>query len=731
MGAHAVPLEIADIPWPAPIRRTLCIVTSVWSPGSGNGSGPPATPPADAPATGEHVESLLTTGLDRYELRRLLGVGGMGEVYQGLHRTIEKEVAVKVLAYQHRHNPSLNNRFLEEAKAASKIRHDNVVDITDFGHSPQGCAYFVMEYLEGEDLAATLKREKPLAWPRVQHILSQLLSALAAAHERGIVHRDIKPANCLRFTKNGDPDFIKVLDFGIARISSPEQDEGERLTKAGTIMGTAEYMAPEQARAAADVDARTDLYAVGVMLFEMVTGQLPFTASAPLELLAKHLTSPVPRASSVATYPLPVGLDELIARALAKDPNERYATAQELSAAIAAISTDHVAPPPHTNPPSQPGYTPGPVTSPFAPNTGVDEPAVPGAGPSKGSSKAGVAVAATLVGLALVGGGVWFATQGSKEDPNPTTASASTPDTEPAAKAKETPTPAAAPVPTVPTCTEGMVLVEAGSFFMGTDDPDNRALQTARPPHKVRLDAYCIAVDEVTVAEFQQCSDKGECRRAFKDSLWPQGTLKEKDWIHRREALSKLCNGEQDDRGEHPINCVTWAQARDYCEYAGGRLPTEAEWEFAARGSDGRVFPWGDEPPTHEHGNLCNAECKKWRREQKLPPEGTLSDADDGWYGTAPVGTFPQGTTQHGLRDIVGNVFEWTASDFELYEDHPEGVTAKEGKVIRGGAFNSAYAMFANPALRFPSDPKAHNHGIGFRCAANPTLVPADEAPKK
>ena len=95
------------------------------------------------------------------------------------------------------------------------------------------------------------------------------------------------------------------------------------------------------------------------------------------------------------------------------------------------------------------------------------------------------------------------------------------------------------------------------------------------------------------------------------------------------------------------------------------------------------------------------------------------------------MGTFPQGTTQHGLRDIVGNVFEWTASDFELYEDHPEGVTAKEGKVIRGGAFNSAYAMFANPALRFPSDPKAHNHGIGFRCAANPTLVPADEAPKK
>ncbi|MEM7160527.1 MAG: SUMF1/EgtB/PvdO family nonheme iron enzyme [Myxococcota bacterium] len=701
-------------------------MTSVWTPGAGNGSGPPANPGGD-PATGEHVESLLTTGLDRYELKRLLGVGGMGEVYQGLHRTIEKDVAVKVLAYQHRHNPSLNNRFLEEAKAASKIRHDNVVDITDFGHSPQGCAYFVMEYLEGEDLAATLKREKPLAWPRVQHILSQLLSALGAAHERGIVHRDIKPANCLRFTKNNDPDFIKVLDFGIARISSPEQEEGERLTKAGTIMGTAEYMAPEQARAAADVDARTDLYAVGVMLFEMVTGQLPFTSGSPMELLAKHLTAPPPRASSVATYPLPVGLDELIARSLAKEPDERYATAQELSAAIAAISTDQVvSSPPQAGAPSQPGYTPAPVTANLPPNTGVDEPA---AAPSQGSSKTGVAVAATLAGLALVGGGVWFATKGPTEDPKPAAASAS--NTEPAAAAAETPKAPPAPVPTVPTCTDGMVLVDAGSFFMGTDDPDNRALQTARPPHKVRLDAYCIAIDEVTTAQFQQCSAKGECQRAFKDSLWPQGTLEEKDWVQRREALSQLCNTEKDDRGEHPINCVTWAQARDYCEFAGGRLPTEAEWEFAARGSDGRIFPWGDEPPTHEHGNLCNAECKEWRRQQKLPPEGTLSDADDKWYGTAPVGTFPQGTTQHGLRDIVGNVFEWTASDFELYEDHPEGVTAKEGKVIRGGAFNSAYAMFANPALRFPSDPKAHNHGIGFRCAANPALVPADEAPKK
>ncbi len=692
------------------------LVTSDWNP-----QPPPnaAPPPSPSPQTGEHVEALLATGLDRYALRRLLGVGGMGEVYQGVHRTIEKEVAIKVLAYEHRHNPSLNERFLEEAKAASRIRHDNVVDITDFGQSPQGCAYFVMEYLEGEDLAATLKRKGALPWGRIQHILLQVLSALQAAHAHGIVHRDIKPANCLRFTKNGDPDFIKVLDFGIARVSGAEHQGGERLTKAGTIMGTAEYMAPEQARGE-DVDARTDLYAVGVMLFQMVTGQLPFQARSPMEILAKHMSVPAPMASTVGTGTVPQGVDAIIAHALAKEPQDRWASAEQFATAIASI------------PAGVPAYAPslgggvlasnpswrGAVTTPPPGHTGVDTTIPP---PAKSGVNPLVLIAGIGV-LALGGAGAWLATRG--DSPEPVTAAASP--SEPAdakdepAKAKKAP-PKAVPAATPsPACPDGMVMVEGGSFFMGSDNEDVRALQSARPTHKVRVENYCIAVDEVTVAQFHECSENGECRRAFKDSLFAQGSLDDAEWKRRREAYGELCNERYDDREQHPINCVTWEQARDYCEFRGGRLPTEQEWEFAARGSDGRVFPWGDEPPTREHGNLCNAECRTWREGKQLPDEGMLSDANDAWFGTAPVGSFPQGTTQHGLRDIVGNVFEWTASDFELYEEHPEGLTAKQGKVIRGGAFNSGFAMFADPALRFPSDPKGHTHGIGFRCAADP-----------
>ncbi|MCA9706571.1 MAG: SUMF1/EgtB/PvdO family nonheme iron enzyme [Myxococcales bacterium] len=705
----------------------------------------PPAPPSASPATGEHVAALLSTGLDRYALRRLLGVGGMGEVYQGIHRTIEKEVAIKVLAYEHRQNPSLNERFLEEAKAASRIRHDHVVDITDFGHSPQGCAYFVMEYLEGEDLAHTLKREGALPWGRVQHFALQLLSALQAAHARGIVHRDIKPANCLRCTKHGDPDFIKVLDFGIARISGPDQP-GERLTKAGTIMGTAEYMAPEQARGD-EVDPRTDLYAVGVMLFEMVTGRLPFESRSSMEILAMHLYTPAPLASSVAPVPVAPEVDALIARALAKEPDERWASAEELAAAVAAIPAGPCAypaampgmggvtisnpamtgPPPASSlpptsaapySPSTPSW-PGPITNPMAPHTGVSTGSFPPErGPGPGAKV--LAVAAAVLGLGAVAGGVYWLTMRGDDSPPDASATAE-PTTSPQAKPgpdapEASPTPPAAAA----TCPEGMVRVEGGAFFMGTDKQDIAALATARPTHKVRLDAYCIDVDEVTVAKFHECSDRGECRRAFKDAWWPQGSSDEAEWTKSREILSTLCNERLEGHDQHPINCVTWAQARDYCEFRGQRLPTEAEWEYAARGSDGRVFPWGDAKPNHEHANLCNAECGAWRERNGLPPEGMLSSADDGWYGTAPVGSFPLGATQHGLRDVVGNVFEWTDSDFELYEGHPEGLEPREGKVIRGGAFNSAFAMFADPALRFPSDPEAHTHGIGFRCAATP-----------
>lgn len=274
-------------------------------------------------------------------------------------------------------------------------------------------------------------------------------------------------------------------------------------------------------------------------------------------------------------------------------------------------------------------------------------------------------------------------------------------------------------------CPAGMVLITGGKFFMGTDD-DSAVLVPARPAHQVDVGTLCIDVHEVTVDAYRQCSDRGECKRAHRTSEWPAPEGKEPtEWRASISAYDELCNERYDDRGDHPVNCVSWAQAQSYCEWRGGRLPTEAEWEFAARGSDGRVYPWGDEDPGPEHMNGCGAECRTWRAARNLrETPAVLYDASDGYSGTAPVGSFPAGRTQWGLDDIAGNVFEWTADSFTSYPGASPSQTMQddgpERRVIRGGAFNSFQAVHADPALRFGQVPTAHTHGIGFRCAAPP-----------
>lgn len=279
------------------------------------------------------------------------------------------------------------------------------------------------------------------------------------------------------------------------------------------------------------------------------------------------------------------------------------------------------------------------------------------------------------------------------------------------------------PEPPPPPCPDGMVFVDSGDFFMGSQS-ESRVLARARPVHKVTVDAYCIAVNETTAREFKRCSDLGGCERAHRESLWPRGSSSEDDWNHARKVLGELCNENRPGRQTHPINCVTWKQADAYCRWNGGRLPTEAEWEYAVRGSDGRVYPWGDQKPDHTSVNACGGECRKWREETGLPEEPVMYQSSDGYAGTSPVGAFPEGRTQRGLFDVVGNVFEWTATPSHEYTEaavvNPNGPKQGDEMIIRGGAFNSFMPEFADPALRFPMDKTAHSHGIGFRCAANP-----------
>ena len=292
---------------------------------------------------------------DRYRLERAIGHGGMGTVYRAEHVVIRKPVAVKVLDAAHSERRTEVERFLNEARAASKIRHEHVVDITDFGSTDDGLVFLVMEYLEGEDLASTSEREGALPWRRAAAIVLQIAAALEAAHAQGIVHRDMKPENCFRIRRGDDPDFIKVLDFGIAKVL--EDSDVERPSHSGSgLLGTPEYIAPELIRGLKP-DARVDIYAVGVMFYDLLVGKLPFAGESFMSTLTAHLMQlPPPPSQAAPAAAIPEAVDIVVLRALAKDRDQRYATirefAAELRAAIAEV--DAVLAPPLPPPPPPP-----------------------------------------------------------------------------------------------------------------------------------------------------------------------------------------------------------------------------------------------------------------------------------------------------------------------------------------------------------------------------------------
>lgn len=280
---------------------------------------------------------------ERYRLLKMLGAGGMGAVYLAENVTIGKLVAIKILIET---DPELARRMMREARTASRIRHENVVDVLDFGISDDGLPFLVMEYIEGEDLAALIKREAPLSWPVAADIMRQVCGALQAAHANHIVHRDMKPANCLITRRSQSPRFVKVLDFGIAKSTSDDR-ASTALTQDGSIIGTPVYMSPEQAMAE-PLDARSDIYSMGVMMFEMLSGSPPFTATNPMGVLTKHITQAPPRLSERVPNVDPA-IERVVMRCLEKERERRYPTAQALLDALVEVdarSQPAVGPPP-------------------------------------------------------------------------------------------------------------------------------------------------------------------------------------------------------------------------------------------------------------------------------------------------------------------------------------------------------------------------------------------------
>jgi len=279
--------------------------------------------PSDGVALEKTGDSLLGQVLaGKYRMDHRLNEGGMGAVYRGTHVLMDKTVAIKVLRPSLAADEKIVARFSREARAASRISHPHALSVTDFGESEDGVVFLVMEYLDGKTLKEIIREEGPMPLPRVVEIIRQVGGALDAAHGQGVVHRDLKSENIM-LLKSAGPDYAKVLDFGIAKITEPTGTYDPGLTAPDLVIGTPQYMSPEQCSQASEIDARSDLYSLGVIIYEMLVGHVPFTGQSPTAIMMKHMQDEPP--SVLKERPdLPSEVGRVVQRALAKRKDDRY-----------------------------------------------------------------------------------------------------------------------------------------------------------------------------------------------------------------------------------------------------------------------------------------------------------------------------------------------------------------------------------------------------------------------
>jgi len=649
------------------------------------------------------MSNIIGQSLGRYHILEQLGEGGMATVYKAYDTRLETDVAVKVIRTENILPSVLERtlkRFEREAKALARLTHPNIVKVTDYGEH-EGRPYLVMVYLPG----GTLKQKlgKPMPWQEAVRLLLPIARALDFAHRQGMIHRDVKPSNIL-ITADSEP---MLTDFGIAKILDLE--ETQDLTGTGMGIGTPEYMAPEQWTGKAS--HLSDQYALGVAFYEMLTGRKPYTADTPAAILLKQATEPLQRPTAFARD-LPEKAEKLLLKALAKNPDDRFVSMGEFACALEkTVIGDQLS---VSSRQAVEGGARKQTTLDMQAtvNQAMEGSTVKKRFASHPTSEAAPAASSNLLrywpfGLiaALVVALIFALTANTNRGANSFLTEAPVIVTEPPIA---TEAPAVLDEITDPNGVT-MRLVPAGEFTMGGSADtayaeceklyiggtcDRDMFLDEEPAHTVYLDTFYMDKYEVSNAAYRDCVSNGACQPPTDMSSDTRS--------------SYYGNSSYDD---YPVIYVTWDMANVYCKWRGARLPSEAEWEKAARGSDGRIYPWGNSFDGNKV-NFCDVNCfLEWANKYY----------DDGYVDTAPVTAYSKGVSGYGIFNLAGNIWEWVA---DWYNPYPGNTTSNNAfgtkyRVLRGGSWfdDGSYLRLMSRYMNVPSDSGFY---LGFRCALSP-----------
>lgn len=649
---------------------------------------------AQAPASNK--DPLIGSSIDgRYRLDSLIGRGGMGAVYCATRLLIGDEVAVKILHTEQGSDPHAAERFRREARAAARLKHPNAVSIYDFGVSSDGLQFLVMELVEGKSLREVTRTRGPLDSALVAEIASQICAALDEAHRQHIVHRDIKPDNIiLNVTPAGLR--VKVLDFGIAKL---RDDTVSHLTQTGSVMGTPHYMSPEQCLGE-ELDSRADIYSVGIVVYELLCGRVPFNSPISTAVVVQHVNQPPPSLLGINPN-IPAAIEAVVFHALEKSRHARPATAgalaQELLSALrrpavqiagarGGLEPQVVLPRQNwtvdeqtiERKPRGVQAVPIPETLHMAsPQLGV--PSLGGAARNTAANgatetlrlkrskalKYGSAALAAIFVAALVGLLIWRLQPEDKTPINENTSpGGQATNAEPATVAPAKGNPDSTGNSSAPP--SGMVSVKGDRLLMGSSEGDS----DSKPPHMVVVKSFYLDANEVTCQDYKKFIDESghPVPKTWVNGTYPTGTA------------------------QLPVTSVSWEDAVAYAEWNKKRLPTEEEWELAARGREGLRYPWGNS----WQAGCANAD-EEGQARQRLAAVGSHNCS-----------------SPFGAKDLIGNAWEWTASDWVPYPGGRLQRQAKGEKVIRGGGWDTprgiATAIYRSGWVG-PGDK------TGFRCA--------------